>query len=169
MKINEIIVEGWFSPSKEEIEARDAKNKAAREPVEKEKKYFAHLAINGARTGQEKDDWERLWPKYGSGPERMSHVDREKYERMYRQDRKDEADLRRGNALDNSEKMNAWRAKYSNPPANIKPPSTTSSKPSGNDDNTEFDRLVKKLANKEKMTDAERSKFLELFDKGFGQ
>ena len=83
-----------FSDDIEETEKRRSKE------YDDDRSYFAHLSLNGAKTAQQKDDWDRLWYKYGDAARYsyMSNVDREKYARMYR----DEKDSN----------MQAWREKY---------------------------------------------------------
>lgn len=70
-----------MSDSQEEDKQKEAVDKHREE---RQKQYFAHLDINGAKTAQEKDDHRKLYKTYGYGPKRMSHVDMEKYEKQYR-------------------------------------------------------------------------------------
>jgi hypothetical protein len=139
MRINEIIVEGWFGSSKEEREAREKE-------IEKEKKYFAHLSINGAKTAQEKDDYNRLYQKYGEYDIRrsgeMSNVDREKYEKMYRDEE--------------------WKRKYGTTSVNLKPLSATSTKSSDKELRDEYKNLRHKLSTG-RITGNERIRYDELY------
>lgn len=70
--------------SPEEREFEDLRNIS---DTEEEKQYFAHLDINGTETAQERDDYNRLYQKYGEyvikRPGEMSHVEREKYAQKY--------------------------------------------------------------------------------------
>jgi hypothetical protein len=90
-----------------------ARDKYAQElqSVENEKKYFAHLDINGAKTAQEKDDYNRLYKKYGEymvkRPDEMSNVDREKYAAEYLANKS--ANYSAPKDWQDTEKISKWR------------------------------------------------------------
>jgi hypothetical protein len=163
MKINEIILEGWFGPSKAERE--QASNRK-----EQEKEYFATLTYkqnNGERlSAQEKDDYERLYEKYGKynirRPDEMSHVDLERYAQKYvdqkRKDKESTWDTVHGRYLEPWEIAQRREKKE-------RERSDTRSETQKQKDQAEFDDLTKKLRSNT-ATQQDRYRYAELWKIG---